>query len=136
MMKWPKQYKSQLIKLLPPLSSEVEKDKCHERKLVRLGWMIQMWRKGGLYKKGGVYRKRGSEHMYQSTKKERRRTHRESRVRRVNSNNSYVIEASSGQLVLKKWFFSIIRLAFYSLFFSSGGVPLWLFVSLSYKFIV
>ena len=135
MMKWPKQYKSQLSKLLPPPSSKVEKDKCHERKLVRLGWMIQMWRKGGLYKKGGVYRKRGPKHMYQSTKKERR-THRESRVRRVNSNNSYVIEASSGQSVLKKWFFPIIKLAFYSLFFSSGEVPLWLFVSLSYKFIV
>ena len=43
--------------------------------------------------------------------------HRESRVRKVNSNNSYVIEAFLGQSILTKWFFPIIRLAFFFFLF-------------------
>ena len=97
------------------------------------GWEMKKWE---VYKKEGVYKKRGSEHKYLRTKKETRRTLREFRERRVNSSNSYVNVVSLGQSVLRKWFIFIIRLAFSSLFFSLGKVPLWLFVSLSYKIIV
>ena len=79
---------------------------------------------GGVYKKVGVYKKGGSKDKYQKTKKETRRTLRESRERRVNSNNSYVNVVSSGLSILRKWFIPLIRLAFFFLFFSSSGVPL------------
>ena len=65
---------------------------------------------------------------------EKREEHREKK--RVNSNISYVNVASSGQVVLKKWFIHLRGSAFFSLFLSSGRVALLLFVSLSYKFIV
>lgn len=48
--------------------------------------------KGEVYKKRKVDRERGSRHKYQEKKKETRRTLRKNRV---NSNNSYVIVASS-----------------------------------------
>ena len=88
--------------------------------------------KGGVYKKRKVHRERGRTQVLRG-KEETGRTLRD---KRVNSNNSYVSVVSLGQFVLRKWFIPIIRLAISSLFFSLGGVLLYLFVSLSYKFIV
>ena len=41
--KWPEQCKSQLSRFLPPSSSYVKSDKCHERRDVRWEWMVKIW---------------------------------------------------------------------------------------------
>ena len=56
--------------------------------------------------------------------RDRKETRRTLREKRVNSNVSYVNVASSGQLVLRKWFIQLNEFAFSSLFSSSGGTPL------------
>ena len=66
----------------------------------------------------------------------REETIRTLREKRVNSNNFYVIVASSDKLIRINWFTYLIQSAFSSLILSLGESPLWLSGSLSYKLFV